>query len=123
MLRGQVLPAVEGEDVPGELRQRGGVHGLVGGGLDRLRHDDGVVDVEGTDLARAAGRAEVGRLGEEVDVRAVVVLPLRGGVVLVVDRLHRADRLAGTTVHALVRLDVERALALVDAVDRALVDA
>src|SRR5699024_10549208 len=39
------------------------------------------------------------------------------------DRLHGADGLAGAAVHALVGLDVEHPLALVDAVHRALVDA
>ena len=72
------------------------------------------------DLRGAAGRADV---VEELDVGRVVVLPLVGQVVLVVDRLDRAHRLARAAVHALVRVDVERSLALVDAVHRALVDA
>ena len=54
---------------------------------------------------------------------AVVVGPDVGQVVLVVDRLDRADRLAGAAVDAFVGVDVERALTLVDAVDGALVDA
>src|SRR5699024_87515 len=60
---------------------------------------------------------------EEVDVGLVVLGPLLGGVVLVVDRLDGAHRLAGTAVDALVGLDVQHPLALVDAVHRALVDA
>ena len=44
-------------------------------------------------------------------------------VVLVVDRLDRAHRLARPAVDALVRLDVQAAAALVDAVDRTLVHA
>src|SRR6202012_5287537 len=71
-------------------------------------------------LRRAARRAE---LLEEVDVDLVVVLPLLGDVVLVVDGLDRAHRLARPAVHTLVRVDVEHALALVDAVHRALFDA
>ena len=43
-------------------------------------------------------------------------------VVLVVDRLDRADRLARAAVDALVGVDVQRAAALVDAVDRAFLD-
>src|SRR4029453_14486046 len=39
------------------------------------------------------------------------------------DGLHRADGLAGAAVHALLRVDVEHAVALVDAVDRTLLDA
>jgi hypothetical protein len=79
-----------------------------------------VVLVDHAHLGRATGRAEV---VEEVDVRGVVVLPLLRGVVLVEDRLHRADRLACTAVDALVRVDVEHPRSLVDAVDGALVDA
>ena len=63
------------------------------------------------------------RSSKKCDVGVVVVLPLLRGVVLVEDRLDRADRLAGTAVDALVGVDVEHPLALVDAVDRALVDA
>ncbi len=71
-------------------------------------------------LAAPPGRADV---VEELDVGLVVVLPLVGQVVLVVDRLDGADRLARTAVDALVGVDVERALTLVDAVDGAFVDA
>src|SRR4029078_8451339 len=81
---------------------------------------EGLVVVDLPELGRAAGRAE---LVEEVDVGVVVALPLLGGVVLVEDRLDRADRLTSTAVDALVGGDVEHALALVDAVDRTLVDA
>src|SRR5262249_51447215 len=56
-------------------------------------------------------------------VGLVVVLPLVRHIVLVEDGLNRADRLAGAAVHALIRVDVEHPLALVDAVDRALLDA
>src|SRR5690606_37965345 len=48
---------------------------------------------------------------------------LRGQVVLVVDGLDRADRLTRTAVDALVRVDVHRPTALVDAVHGALRDA
>ena len=40
----------------------------------------------------------------------------------VVDRLNGTDGLTGTAVDALVRVDVEHPVALVDAVDRALPD-
>ena len=68
-------------------------------------------------------RRRAAEVVEELDVGLVVVGPLLGDVVLVVDGLHGADRLAGTAVDALVGVDVEPALALVDAVDRALLDA
>src|SRR5690606_34175751 len=88
--------------------------------LRRQRRDQRVVLLDDAHLRRAAGRSE---LVEELDVGVVVLRPLVGGVVLVEDRLDRADRLAGAAVHALVRLDVEHPAALVDAVDGALVDA
>ena len=88
--------------------------------LRRQGRDQRVVLVDHTHLGGAAGRAEV---VEEVDVGVVVVLPLLRGVVLVEDRLDRAHRLAGAAVDALVGVDVEHPLALVDAVDGALVDA
>src|SRR5262245_27509843 len=88
--------------------------------LRRQLRDQRVVVVDLAELGRAAGRAEV---VEEVDVGVVVRLPLLGRVVLVEDRLDRADWLAGTTVDALVGVDVEHPLALVDAVDRTFVDA
>src|SRR5687767_135028 len=55
--------------------------------LRRERFDDGVVLVDDADLGGAAGRSDV---VEELDVGPVVVRPLLGKVVLVVDRLHRA---------------------------------
>src|SRR4051812_10742910 len=88
--------------------------------LRREGADQRVVLVDHAHLGGAARGTEV---GEEVDVRGVVVLPLRGGVVLVEDRLDRAHRLAGAAVDALVGVDVEHPVALVDAVDGALVDA
>src|SRR5207247_10014474 len=86
--------------------------------------DDRVVLLGGTDLRRAAGRADAAHVvGEELRVDRGELLPLRGDVVLVEDRGDRAHRLAGAAVQALVGLDVEHPAALVDAVHRALVDA
>ena len=79
-----------------------------------------MVTVDDADLGGTTGRSH---LGEELDVGLVVVGPLVGNVVLVVDRLDGADGLARTAVDTLVGLDVEHAIALVDAVDGALVDA
>src|SRR4029453_18211305 len=94
---------------------------LLGGCV--VGHVLGVADLR-ADLGRAAGRAErVVALGEEGGVGGGEVLPLRGHVVLVEDGLHRADGLAGAAVHAFVGVDVEHAVALVDAVDRAFLDA
>src|SRR5262249_61888606 len=60
---------------------------------------------------------------EELVVGRGVVLPLGRHVVLVEDRLDRADRLARPAVDTLVRMDVEHPVTFVDAVDRALLDA
>src|SRR5690606_11300261 len=87
--------------------------------LRRESGDDRVVSRDHPDLRGAAGRSD---LFEELDVRLVVVRPLFGQVVFVVDGLDGADRLARTAVDALVGVDVEHAVALVDAVDGALVD-
>ena len=118
----------------GALRvRRDGIPGVVGEVSDahvsafltraragRQGVDDRVVLVDHADLGGAAGRADV---LEPLDVRLVVVLPLVGQVVLVVDRLDGAHRLAGTAVDALVGVDVQHPVTLVDAVDRAFVDA
>src|SRR5689334_11101856 len=79
-----------------------------------------VVRAAPADYGRAAPCADS---REELDVDPVEALPLGRYVSLEGDRLDRADRLARTAVHALVRVDVEHPVALVDAVDGALVDA
>ena len=120
-----------GEGVPGEVGQVDLHHAISGGchrfGLRTRRADCGgrlsagsTSRVDLADLRRAAGRAQ---LVEEVHVRLRVGRPLLGDVVLVVDRLDRAHRLARSAVDALVRVDVEHPAALVDAVHRALFDA
>ena len=73
--------------------------------------------------AELGGTAGGSQRGEELCVGRRVVLPLRGDVILVEDGLHGAHRLTRTAVDALVGLDVEHAVALVDAVDGALLDA
>ena len=102
--------------VPGEVGQRDGraapAPGTAGRAPSSLvvllrgqRRDQRVVLGDQAQLGGAAGRPEV---VEELDVGLVVVGPLLGDVVLVVDGLDRADRLAGTAVDALVGVDVER---------------
>jgi uncharacterized membrane protein YGL010W len=61
-------------------------------------------------------------LGEEVDVCLVVLAPLARKIVFVVDSLNRANWLTSTTVHALIRVDVKHAIALINAVNRALIN-
>ena len=60
---------------------------------------------------------------KEFHVGLVVVRPLFRHVVLVEDGFHRAHRLARTTVDALVGVDIECAITLVNTINRALVDA
>jgi hypothetical protein len=62
-------------------------------------------------------------LGEKVNVRLVVLTPLAGKVVFVIDRFYRANWLARTAVNALIRVDVKHAVALIDTVHRAFVNA
>jgi hypothetical protein len=71
-------------------------------------------------LGGAAGRTD--RV-EELHVDVVELGLVGGDVVLVVDGLDRAHRLAGAAVDALVGVDVQHPVALVDAVDRTLLDA
>src|SRR5699024_11859248 len=105
--------------------QSGGRCGLgsprsVVGVLRGQARDEGVVLVVDSVGGRATRGADV---VEEVDVGRVVVLPLLGHIVFEEDRLDGADGFAGPAVDAFVGVDVERALALVDAVDRAFLDA
>jgi hypothetical protein len=79
--------------------------------------------VVGSGGPEAGGPTRGADLVEELHVGLVVVGPLVREVVLVVDRLDGADRFAGAAVDAFVRVDVEGAIAFVDAVDGALVDA
>src|SRR5699024_1222834 len=117
-----------GEDAGGSGTDDGHSAGRCGHGSPR--------SVVGVLRGRARGEgvglidASVGRRAargddvvEEVDVGRVVVLPFRGHIVFEEDRLDGADGFAGTAVDAFVGVDVERALALVDAVDRAFFDA
>jgi hypothetical protein len=62
-------------------------------------------------------------LGEKVNVCLVVLTPLARKVILVIDSFNWANWLAGTAVNALIRVDVKHAVALIDTVHRAFVDA
>src|SRR5450759_1413161 len=117
--------------IPADRSGAGGQHShrpRPGSGAGWVAGDQGGVRAHPADLGRSPrGVQQPGpagqRLGEEPGVVGGEVGPLPGDVVLVEDGLDRADRLAGAAVDALVRLDVERSLPFVDAVDRALFDA
>src|SRR5664280_2788933 len=120
-----------GNAIPADRSGAGGQHShrpLPGSGAGWVTGDQGGVRAYPADLGRSPGGVQrpgpAGqRLGEEPGVVGGEVGPLSGDVVLVEDGLDRADRLASAAVDALVRLDVERSLPFVDAVDRALFDA
>src|SRR5664280_268596 len=120
-----------GNAIPADRSGAGGQHShrpRPGSGAGWVAGDQGGVRAHPADLGRSPrGVQRPGpagqRLGEEPGVVGGEVGPLPGDVVLVEDGLDRADRLAGSAVDALVRLDVERSLPFVDAVDRALFDA
>jgi hypothetical protein len=71
-------------------------------------------------VARASRRPDV---FEELRVERLKDLALLRKFIVIVDRGVRAHSLAGTAVDALIRMDVEHPLALIDAVDRAFLDA
>src|SRR3954451_21180713 len=62
-------------------------------------------------------------LGEEGQVVVDELLVVLGHATVLADRLDRADRFAGAAVDALLGVDVALAVTLIDAVDRALIDA
>ena len=88
--------------------------------LWRESGDDRVIVRDDADLGGTTRRAD---LVEELDVGLVVVLPFFRQVVFVVDRLDGAYGFARAAVDAFVGVDVQRAFALVDTVNGALVDA
>jgi hypothetical protein len=61
-------------------------------------------------------------LREEVNIGLVVLTPFARKIVFVVNSLYWANRLASSAVHALIRVDVKHAVALVNAVNWALID-
>src|SRR5215469_1625880 len=69
------------------------------------------------------GGLDAGIVLEELLVDVRVLLPLGGQFVVDEDGLDRADGLAGAAVDALIRMDVEHRVALVDAIHRADLDA
>jgi hypothetical protein len=115
---------------PGRQMVFTGSQNLTGPAL--RNHDETLIRVEGADIAGsyradlggASGRGEAGDLiGEELRIDRRELLPFCRDVILGEDGRHRAHRLAGRAVHALVGLDVEHPPALVDAIYRTLVHA
>jgi len=79
-----------------------------------------VVRVDFANLGSTTRRTD---FTEEFDVCLVVIGPLTGKVILVVNCLDGANRLASSAVNTLVWVDVKHAVTLIDAVDRAFLDA
>jgi hypothetical protein len=82
--------------------------------------NDCVIFIDQAYLARTARRTNS---LEELDVGGRVRSPLLWNVVFVINRLYRADRLAGATIDALIGLDVEHSLTLINAVNWAFFNA
>jgi adenine deaminase len=88
-----------------------------------LRGESGyqrVVSSNGSYLCSSSGGAN---FVKEINVHLVVIAPLGRSVILVVDGFYWANWLTGTAINALVRVDVEHSIALVDAINRALINA
>jgi hypothetical protein len=62
-------------------------------------------------------------LGEKVNVGLVVLAPLTGKVVFVIDGLNGTNWLTCSAVHTLIRVDVKHAVTLVYTVDGTLINA
>jgi hypothetical protein len=60
---------------------------------------------------------------EELSINLRKLFPISWNVILIIDRLDWADRLAGAAIYALIRLDVEHAVTFIDAIHWALFDA
>jgi hypothetical protein len=78
-----------------------------------------VIGAGSSNLARSTRRTN--RL-EEDSIDISELLPFARNVILVIDRFNRTDWLAGSAIHALIRLDVEHPGTLINAIDRALLD-
>ncbi len=92
-------------------------------GLLNLRWQDRDDLVVATDFADFGGAAWRTDHVEELNICLVIVSPLRWQVVFVIDCFDRANWLAGTAVDAFIRVNIEHAVALIDAVDWAFLDA
>jgi len=60
---------------------------------------------------------------EKLGINFWILFPFTWNVILIVNSLDWADRLAGTAIHALIRLDVEHSVTFIDAIHWALFDA
>jgi hypothetical protein len=76
--------------------------------------------VDDANLGGSPGRSH---LDKELDIGRVVLRPLLGEVILVVDGFDWTHRFAGSTIHALIRVDVEHPVTFIDAINRALINA
>ena len=86
----------------------------------RNRGDDRMIGAKRADFTGTAGRS---KFHEEFSVDLRIILPLRGNIILVVNRLNWTNGLTCTAVHALIGLYVEHTSTLIDAIHRALFDA
>jgi predicted membrane GTPase involved in stress response len=73
--------------------------------------------------AKPRSAARGSQLVKELGVDVKELLLVAGQVILVVDSLDGAHGLTGTAINALLRVNIKATLTLVNAVDRALLDA
>jgi hypothetical protein len=79
-----------------------------------------VVTFNGAYLCGSARRAN---LVEKFNIGFVIISPLFREVIFVIDCFNRAYGLTGTTVHALIGMNVEHPVTFVDAVHRTFINA
>jgi hypothetical protein len=79
-----------------------------------------VIALLSTNFARSARGA---KLTKELLVNRLELTELTRDIVFIVNRFDRTDGLACAAIYAFIRLDVEHASALVDAINWALLDA
>jgi hypothetical protein len=113
-----ILPssgAIGCEQIPGKIREFDSL-------LSGLRESNNswMIGVGGADLGSSSRRTD---RCKECRVDLAVLLPIAGNVILVIDRLYWADRLAGTAINALIGLDVEHPITLINTINRALFNA
>jgi hypothetical protein len=79
-----------------------------------------VVTLNCPDFGRTPGRPD---LQKELHICCVILCPTLGQIVLIVDCLNGTHGLASATVHALIRMDVQHSVTLINAVNRTFVNA
>ena len=115
-MRGRLL-TIGTKRIPREIGEREAHKNLV---LWRQGCHNRVIVVDHSYLGGTPWRTD---LDKELDVSGVVLGPLFGEVVFVVDGFNGADGLTRSTIDALIRVDIEHPVAFINAVHRTFVNA